>query len=66
MSNLLTYCGLVVARISASENELPAVQKYFIFVNVSMVENIKVGGQKKTETCQRSLQTSPYFKLGLC
>ena len=45
MNNLLSYCGLVVARISASEKEIPV----HIITNVNMIcesENIPLSFEK--------------------
>ena len=41
MNNLLSYCGLVDARISSSEKDLPVYQLFVLFVDI-ILENCDV------------------------
>ena len=52
MNNLLSYCGLVDARISASEKDLPVRVQYIKIPSSEHVENINCSEcQNKNNFC---------------
>ena len=60
MKNLLSYCGLVDARISASEKDLPVNPGISFFQkrnNLSFLDD--------AEKCQNSLLEFKQFEIGL-
>ena len=47
MNNILSYCGLVVARISASEKDLPVKKNFYLAHDLKKVRPKKVADVKR-------------------